>query len=99
MFRWRADLLFRVCWGCKLITTFQPHPVQLLIDLLLPLLPLFDLGESLTQLSKFFLNGRLLTFRTDALKLPLIAMLALAESKGKVVVALERCAGGNCDER
>ena len=99
LLHWRVCLLFCVCRGRKLVAAFQPHPVQLLINLLLPSLPLFDLGKPFAQLSEFLLDGRLLAFGTDALELPLITMLTLAESKGKGVVTLERCTSRNRDER
>jgi hypothetical protein len=98
LFRRALRFGLRVRRRRKLVAALKPHSRELLVNLLLPLLPLLDLGEPLTQLGKFLLDARLLALGADALELPLVALLALAERERVRVVPLEGGACRDCDE-
>lgn len=85
-----------VCRWTQLVAALNPHLLQLALDLRPTQLPLFDLGEPLTQLGEFLFNRGLLGCGPDAGELPFFARLAQAKREEVRVVALQGGAGGYC---
>lgn len=76
----RSTLTLHIRRWRQLLAPTDPYLVQLVLNLLPPILPLLDLRQPFPQLSELLFNRRLLGLGADALEFPFIALLA--ETKG-----------------
>lgn len=80
------------------VPAIDPDARELVLNLLPAGLPRLDLRQTLAELTQLLLDMHLFALGADALKRPLVALLAGAEDEVVRVVPLERRAGGDCDE-
>lgn len=80
------------------LTALHPHLRELALDLRVARLPLLDLGELVLQLLELAPGVHLFHLGADALQLPAVVAVALAEDQVVGVVLLEGGAGGDGDK-